>query len=118
MPWYDYELVDEPGSGPNEIGVRHKKTGELFTPTMMMALKNPMIMGPGVSGSQGAMILQKDGTYIPNTNIEVDDATAMLNRDVDLSSQAVEEYTEDGASISDYVESEGAQVASKYEEEK
>lgn len=51
QPWFDYELVDEPGSGPDQVGVRHKKTGELFTPTMALALKNPQIMGPGLSGS-------------------------------------------------------------------
>jgi hypothetical protein len=53
-------------------------------------------MGPGLSGSQGAMILQADGSYKPNMNVKVDDPNDLINRDMDLSSQAVEEFTEDG----------------------
>jgi len=97
-PWNQYDLVDAPGLTKDEIGVRHKVTGELFTPTMMMALKNPNVMGPGVSGSQGGMLLQKDGSYVPNMNVKVDDPATLVNRDFDMSSQAIEEFTEDGGS--------------------
>lgn len=69
---------------------------------MALALKNPQIMGPGLSGSQGAMILQPDGTYIPNTKVDVDDPSTLVDRDIDLSSQAVEEFTEDGGSVSGF----------------
>lgn len=85
-PWSKYSLEDKPGAGPDEIGVRHVETGELFTPKMMMALKNPNIMGPGLSGSQGAMILQANGTYVPNNQVKPDDPNDLINRDMDLSS--------------------------------
>lgn len=65
-PWSKYSLEDKPGAKPDEVGVRNAETGELFTPAMAMALKNPNIMGPGLSGSQGAMILQANGSFVPN----------------------------------------------------
>ena len=63
---------------------------------MMMALKNPNVPGPGISGSQGAMILQANGTYIPNKNVQVDDPSTLLNRDMDMSQQNVEEFVDEG----------------------
>ena len=126
-PWgQNYELEDGPGRTIDEVGVRHKKTGELFTPRMLMALKNPIVMGPGISGSQGAMILQGDGSaattaqrYIPNKNVQIDDPATLVNRDMDLSSQAAEEFTEDQVDESESGGSkEGLTVPSKFEEEK
>ena len=94
-PWQDYELVDGPNLSRDQIGVRHKKTGELFTPPMMMALKNPNVPGPGISGTQGAMVLQANGTYIPNNNVKVDDPATLLNRDMDISQQNADDFGDD-----------------------
>ena len=51
---------------------------------MMMALKNPNILGAGMSGSQGAMLLQADGSYLPNTNVQVDDEATLAKRQQEL----------------------------------
>lgn len=75
----------------------------------MMALKNPNVMGPGVSGTQGAMILQGNGTYVPNQKVQVDDPNTLLNRDMDLSAQTIEEFTDDMGSDA---------TGDKFEEEK
>jgi hypothetical protein len=108
-------LEDGPGLTPDQVGVRHKTTGELFTPLMMMALKNPNVMGPGQSGSQGAMILQANGSYVPNKNIQVDDPATLVNRDIDMSAQAIEEFTDDAGAD---VDGDAGIIPSKYEEEK
>jgi hypothetical protein len=39
---------------------------KIFTPTDMLALTNPMVIGPGLSGTKGAMIKHQDGNLEPN----------------------------------------------------
>jgi hypothetical protein len=41
-PWNDYEIMDsaEPGA---TIGIKHKTTGETFTPKDLMKLPNPLL---------------------------------------------------------------------------
>ena len=34
--WNKYELVDGPGFSRNQIGVKHKSSGKLFTPAMQL----------------------------------------------------------------------------------
>ena len=52
-----FELVDS--SDPDAIvGIKRKDDpqGKVFTPNDLALLENPLVIGPGVSGTKGAMI--------------------------------------------------------------
>lgn len=58
-PWEEYDLVDSSDSDA-DVGIKRKDDPltKVFTPHDMALLENPLILGPGVSGTKGAMISQ------------------------------------------------------------
>ena len=67
-PWNDFEIVNSVGDPDYVCGVRHRDDPEdkVFTPIDCLELPNPWVDGPGLMGSHGAVILQQDGSYLPN----------------------------------------------------
>jgi len=61
-PWNDYEIVESKDMNA-EVGIRQKGDlfGRVYTSRDIAALENPVIGGPGVMGTKGAMILKDDG---------------------------------------------------------
>lgn len=81
---------------------------------MMMALKNPNILGPGISGTQGAMIMQHDGSFVPNTKVEVDDEATIAKKEADMQAAENDAFTDDVATDFDA----NSAAPAKEEEEK
>ena len=66
-PWNDYEIVNCSGEPGLETGVRHKDDpdGRVFTVQDRLKLPNPLVEGPGVMKTKGAVIISDDGTVVP-----------------------------------------------------
>jgi len=58
-PWNDFEVINPSGDPEHVCGVRHKDDPEdkIFTPIDCLKLPNPLVDGPGLMESHGAVIL-------------------------------------------------------------